>query len=380
MCNVIRLSLVTLLLASPLVAQAPITRKLLTRPEAEFAESFDQILSLRELPGGRVLVTDLGPRTVVLANFTSGTVTTVGRNGQGPGEYQQPGDLIPARGDTTLVVDRASRRFLLIRPDGTMGATVPFPEELLGFPEPRGMDSQGRVYFQSSAFGGPGAETQELPESVAVVRWQRGSAQLDTIATVKIPSLKMQVTGSANARAVMMRPQPYAPQDEWRVANDGRVGVGRVGDYHVEWLGGGAPVVGPVVPYQPVKVNAADRDAFLSGMRNSRNRITVNVGGGGRDRDVTPPAVEEEDFDWPVAKPPFVGRASFMAPEGQLWLQRSNPTQDSTAVYDVFDTAGRQAAQVTLPRGRRLVGLGQGTLYATRTDADGLQWLERYRR
>jgi hypothetical protein len=69
-----------------------------------------------------------------------------------------------------------------------------------------------------------------------------------------------------------------------------------------------------------------------------------------------------------------------MAPEGQLWLQRSNPTQDSTAVYDVFDTTGRQAAQVTLPRGRRLVGLGQGTLYATRTDADGLQWLERYRR
>ncbi len=380
MCNVIRLSLVTLLLASPLVAQAPITRKLLTRPEAEFAESFDQILSLRELPGGRVLVTDLGPRTVVLANFTSGTVTTVGRNGQGPGEYQQPGDLIPARGDTTLVVDRASRRFLLIRPDGTMGTTVPFPEELLGFPEPRGMDSQGRVYFQSSAFGDPGAEMQELPESVAVVRWQRGSARLDTVATVKIPSLKMQVSGSANARAVMMRPQPYAPQDEWRVASDGRVGVGRVGDYHVEWLGVGTPVVGPAVPYQPVKVNAADRDAFLSGMRNTRNRITVNVGGGGRDRDVTPPVVEEEDFDWPVVKPPFVGRASFMAPEGQLWLQRSNSIQDSTAVYDVFDTAGRQAAQVTLPRGRRLVGLGQGTLYATRTDTDGLQWLERYRR
>ena len=380
MCNVIRLSLVTLLLASPLVAQAPIARKLLTTPEAEFAESFDQILSLRELPGGRVLVTDLGPRTVVLANFTSGTVTPVGRSGQGPGEYQQPGDLIPARGDTTLVVDRASRRFLLIRPDGTMGATVPFPEQLLGFPEPRGMDSQGRVYFQGSAFGGPGAETRELPESVAVVRWQRGSTQLDTIATVKIPSLKMQVTGSANARAVMMRSQPYAPQDEWRVAIDGRVAVGRVGDYHVEWLGGGAPVVGPAVPYQPVKVNAADRAAFLSGMRNNRNRITVNVGGGGPGREMQPPAVEEKDFDWPVVKPPFVGRASFMAPEGQLWLQRSNPTQDSTAVYDVFDTTGHPTAQVTLPRGRRLVGLGQGTLYATRTDADGLQWLERYRR
>ena len=380
MCNVIRLSLVTFFLAAPLVAQGPVAPTLLTRPEAEFAESFDQILSLRELPGGRVLVTDLGPRTVVLANFTSGTVTTVGRNGQGPGEYQQPGDLIPARGDTTLVVDRASRRFLLIRPDGTMGATVPFPEEVQGFPEPRGMDHQGRIYFQGSAFGGPGAETEELPESVAVVRWQRGTTQLDTVARVKIPSLKMQVSGSANARAVILRPQPYAPQDEWRVASDGRVAVGRVGDYHVEWLGVGAPVVGPAVSYQPVKVNAADRAAFLSGMRNNRTRIAVNVGGGGRDREIKPPEVDEKDFDWPAVKPPFVGRASFMSPEGQFWLQRSNPTQDSTAVYDVFDPTGHPAGQVTLPRGRRLVGLGQGTLYATRTDADGLQWLERYRR
>jgi hypothetical protein len=250
----------------------------------------------------------------------------------------------------------------------------------MGFPEPRGVDGQGRIYFQGSGFGGPGAETREPPESVAVVRWQRGTTRLDTVATVRIPSLKMQVSGDANARAVMMRSQPYAAQDEWRVASDGRVAVARVGDYHVEWFGAGAPVVGPPVPYQPVKVSAADRAAFLSGMRNNRNRIIVNVGGGGEGRELRPPEVNEADFDWPAVKPPFAGRASFMAPEGQLWLQRSTATQDSTAIYDVFDTSGHQAAQVTLPRGRRLVGLGRATLYATRTDADGLQWLERYRR
>ncbi|MEO8635128.1 MAG: hypothetical protein ABI587_07615 [Gemmatimonadales bacterium] len=378
MRNVIRLSLVTLLFAPPLVAQGQVVRKVLTRPEAEFTESFDQIQSLRELSAGRVLVTDLGPRTVVLANFSSGTVTPVGRNGQGPGEYQQPGDLIAGTADTTLLVDRASRRFLLIKPDGTMGPTVPFPDQLMGFPEPRGVDRQGRIYFQGSPFGGPGAETAEIPESVAVVRWQRGATRLDTVVTVKIPSIKMQVSNQGNARAVMMRPQPFAAQDEWQVTTDGRVAVGRVGDYHVEWVGTGAAVVGARVAYQPVKVDAADRAAFLSGMRNTRNRITVNVGGGGRE--LKPPEVNEADFDWPAVKPPFTGRGSYMAPEGQLWLQHSTATQDSTAMYDVFDGTGRQTAQVTLPRGRRLVGLGQGTLYATRTDADGLQWLERYRR
>jgi hypothetical protein len=214
---------------------------------------------------------------------------------------------------------------------------------------------------------------------VPLLRWQRGTAKIDTVAKIKVPSVKMQTSGTSNARVMMMRSQPYAPQDEWQVTPAGRVAIGRVGDYHVEWRGSGAPIVGPAVPFQPVKVNAADRAAFLSGMRNSRNRITVNVGGGGG-RDIKPPEVKEEDFDWPAVKPPFVGRSSFMAPEGQLWLQRSTPTQDSTAVYDVFDANGRPTAQVTLPRGRRMVGLGQGTLYATRTDADGLQWLERYRR
>ena len=380
MCNVVRPSLAALLVASPLLAQGGVVTKTLTRAEAEFPESFDQVFSLRELAGGRVLVTDLGPRTVVLANFRSGAVTTVGRNGQGPGEYQMPGELLAAPADTTLLVDRASRRFVVIRPDGTMGATVPLPEQLAGFPEARGIDARGRIYLQTSAFGGPGAEMEAVPESVAVVRWQRGSARLDTVATVKIPAIKMQVSGGANARAVLVRSQPFAAQDEWGVAGDGRIGVARVGDYHVEWRGAGAPVVGPPVAYQPVKVNAADRAAYLSGMRNNRNRITVNVGGGGRSSEMKPPEAEEKDFDWPALKPPFSGRSTFMAPEGQLWLQHSTATQDSTAVYDVFDASGRQVVRVTLPRGRRLVGLGQGTLYATRSDADGLQWLERYRR
>ncbi len=44
---------------------------------------------------------------------------------------------------------------------------------------------------------------------------------------------------------------------------------------------------------------------------------------------------------------------------------------------------GREADlkyRVTLPPGRELVGFGRTALYAVRTDAYGLQWLERYHR
>lgn len=379
-----RIGALSLIATSPLFAQQPAMRTL-TTPEAEFKESFDAVSALRELPRGRVLLTDLGPKTVILADFASGQQTTVGRNGQGPGEYQFPGGLLALPGDTTLLVDQVSRRFLRIGPDGAIGKTLPFPDGLSGMPEPRGADAQGRIYFQSSLFqGGPGnLEAPEIPDSVPLVRWDRALNRIDTVTRVKIPSIKMQVSGTSNARAVMIRPQPYAAADEWAVATDGRVGVARVGDYHVEWIGPSAARGGPV-RYDPVRVTDADKQAYMKAMQNNRNRIVVNQGGPGRGaQELRPPEPEASEFDWPVTKPPFRSggqRGAFITPEGQLWVARSTSARDSTPVFDVFDARGALTTRVSLPLGRRVVGMGQGVVYAVRTDEDGLQWLERYRR
>jgi hypothetical protein len=367
---------------APLAAQQLVPRAL-AKPEAQFGQPFDAVLSVRELPDGKVLVTDLGPKTVLLADFSNDGQVTIGRNGQGPGEYQFPGDLLPYLGDTTLLVDRVSRRFLTIAPDGKLGKTVPFPEQIQGLGEPRGTDHQGRIYFQGSPFRGDfgDGDPSRLPDTVAVLRWDPATGRVDTVARVKIAALKMQISGSQNARAVMMRPQPFAPSDEWAVAPDGRLAVARVGDFHVEWLGAGAPVRGAPVHYDRLKVVDGDREAFLSNMRNTRNRITVTRGGPGRGTsDIKPPEVGAADFEWPDYKPPFPARSALMAPEGLLWLTRSTPASDSTPTFDLFDQSGAPAGRVTLPIGRRLVGIGRGTLYAVRTDGDGLQWLERYRR
>jgi hypothetical protein len=115
-------------------------------------------------------------------------------------------------------------------------------------------------------------------------------------------------------------------------------------------------------------------------MRNTRNRITVTNGGPGRGQELKPPEPKPEEFDWPDYKPPFRGRSALMTSDGQLWLQRYTPARDSIPVFDVFDASGNLATRVYLPKGRQVVGIGQGTVYAVRTDADGLQWLERYRR
>ncbi len=378
-------SLCTALLAvglpAALTAQTRLPERRLEKPDAEFQESFDQIGALRELPSGKLLVVDLGPKSLLMTDFKTGQQTPIGRNGQGPGEYQFPGDLIPYLGDSTLLVDRVSRRFLTVGPDGKLGKTVPFPDGILGLAQPKGADAKGRIYFQASPFRGPGDGDVALtiPDSAPVVRWDRASNRLDTLTRVKIPATKVQRTSTGNARVVMMRPQPYAAQDEWAPAPDGRLAVARVGDYHVEWLGD-RPARGTPVSYNPVRLGDGDREAFMAAMKNTRNRITVTNGGPGRGQELKPPEPKAEEFDWPEYKPPFRSRSALITSDGQLWLQRYTSAQDSTPVFDVFDANGNLASRVYLPKGREVVGIGQGTVYAVRTDGDGLQWLERYRR
>jgi hypothetical protein len=369
----------TIALATPLLAQAPATRAL-ANPE-EYGESFDLLTSLRELPNGKLLVVDGGPKALLHVDFTAGTHTQIGRNGQGPGEYQFPGELIPFLGDSTILVDRASRRMIPVSMDGKMGKVIPYPEHVPGFSEVRGSDPKGRLYIQASAFNlGPGTRGSiDMPDSTTIVRWDRGS-KVDTIGRVRLPSTKVNQSGTSNQRSIMIMQQPYAGQDDWAVTRDGRVGIVRLTDYHVEWAGD-RPAKGAPVKWDPVKVGAAEKEAFMARTRDTRGRFSVSVGGASR---ATPPSqpreAKEEDFNWPETKPPFVPRNVFTSPEGELWVQRSTAAKDSVPVYDVFNATGNLAARVSLPKGRRLVGLGNGTAYATRTDEDGLQWLERYKR
>jgi hypothetical protein len=69
-----------------------------------------------------------------------------------------------------------------------------------------------------------------------------------------------------------------------------------------------------------------------------------------------------------------------MAPNGELWVQRSQPAE-AAPLYDVFDGQGRLVRQVRLQKDTRLVGFGATSVYVARTDTgDDLQYLQRFRR
>jgi hypothetical protein len=360
----------------------------LGKRDARFAEPFSSLVGIRELADGRLVVSDRLEQAVSVIDFRSGSVTPVGHQGQGPGEYTMPGALFAFPGDSTMLLDVGNMRGILITPDGTMGETINLqsPE---GLPIiPRGVDGRGRLYAQPPLML-QGNTTTSGADSTPLVRVTPGPKTIDTVAWLATAGISGGGVfafrtgagggaGGGGPRNVALRARPYSPEDGWAVTPDGRIAVARATGYHVDWLApGGRRTAGPSLPYEAVKIGKAEKEQWAD-QRAKGGMMMMRTPQGSQTMRMPRPNIDEQD--WPETKPPFEAQGVFATPEGEIWIRVSQPAAAKAAVFDVVDGAGRLVKRVRLPDGRRLVGFGKGTLYAVQTDADDLEWLERYRR
>ncbi|RMH20158.1 MAG: hypothetical protein D6701_04090, partial [Gemmatimonadetes bacterium] len=314
----------------------------------------------------------------------------IGREGRGPEEWLQPDAVHPMPGDSTLLVDLGNGRLAVIGPDLTFARTRPIalgtpqPGRLGGlqFLLPRAVDAQGRAYFQGRALSMDGGAP---PDSVPVLRTGLGrdAASADTVALVKPQDLEIRTSGGANERSVSARPRPMSPQDDWAAGRDGSLALVRSDGYYVQVLHpDGRVSTGPRVAYEPQRVGDAEVDRYTEAaanglgvgvtVENGRMQMQFSRGGmrGG------PQRRSREGF--PDVLPPFVPGATWVAPDGRIWVKRYTRV-GQPSLFDVFDGEGRRVAEVSFPGEVRIVGFGDGVVYTATTDDMGLQWLSRYR-
>lgn len=398
-CVRVTVTVLTALLASvaPLLpgrhveAQSVPTRTL-TRPEVEFAEPFSALIGARELPDGRVIIGDSRERTLQVLDLPRGTATTIGREGKGPQEYLIPSRLYPLGTDSTMLYDAGNARFLAILGGRAVGGTMILEEpggtRLVG--TPIGVDARGGVYFRRDRYPVGQRGRGVNPVDGVVLRFDRAGPRVDTVAVLAIPQNRS--TGARNLGNGMLHfynDKPLASEDVAAVAWDGRVAVVRAEPYRVEWIArDGRRTTGPTVQYQPLRVTDGEKRAALE--RQIRpGTITVMGGGAGaraapiagapegfRKPDVS---IDDKTLTWPDRMPPFLAGAATVAPDGTLWVLRTRRHDDPVPTYDLFDASGRLTGRVAIPAGTRLLGFGARSVYLIRTDADDLEWIQRYR-
>lgn len=378
--------------APTLKAQTP---QPIGRPAAEFAEPFTRISGIRELADGKVIVADQREKLVQLLDLRTGAAQPIGREGQGPGEYALPTGLLAQPNNQTLLVDLLNSRYLKIGPDGKPGETVSPPDlsatspgggamRIGGLVNPRGVDNQGRLYFQDLGIRQGG----ESADSVAVLRWTVGSARVDTVGWVQGPRTTVTSTGggggSQGMRMTVGMAMVWGPAEQWAVAGNGRVARVTPEPYRVIWYDANRrATAGPVVPYTPRRVTEADKAEYREAQRaNPPTMIMRTVGGsGGGVTTSTPPASAMPEPTFAETMPAFTGGNSVLAtPDGEVWVLRTRAAGDKIPVYDVFNSAGRLVRKVSLAARSRVVGFGATSVYVARMDEDDLEYLQRYSR
>jgi hypothetical protein len=362
--------------ATPLAAQR-VALVELAEPDARFPEPFSSVIGFVELSDGQVLITDRLEQTVARLNFGSGTIEPIGRQGGGPGEYQMPGWLFALPGDTTLMMDLGNQRFAVILPEGQISSNTLPLRHPAGFPIfPRGVDAEGGIYFDLAGMMMPGLEEGAMQGVAPIFRWDRASNALDTLGYMNFPPMEPAGPGEAHI-SIGGGGGPYDGRDAWSVTPDGRVGIARYADYHVEWMGpDGESVTGPAIEYRPIPITKDDKEAWADQMASRGVMIQVE---NDRRRTIRPPRPSTDNLDWPDSKPAFTAGAARATSDGRLWVERSRSADEDRRTYDVFDARGELIQRVELLPDRRVVAFGNKFVYVTHTDEDDLEWLERYR-
>ncbi len=383
--------------AGSLAAQQKVA---LSKPLAETAESFTAISSIRELASGKVLVADARDKIVQLVDLATGSMTKVGREGSGPGEYAFAGSLFAMPDGTTLLHDLLNNRFLIIGADGKPGAFLEMPRPpasttsgggggpivLGGIRNVRGSDDRGWLYFPGSPFSATGVTVDSVP----LLRWDRVKPTFDTVGFVKQPAGSAQRTQrGGNVSIRIGTGVRFTPTEAWGVAGDGSIARVFPEPYRVGWFTGrGTGKLGPIVPYTPMKVTEADKKEVMDAQRRNPG-TTIMIGGppgGGARPGAAAPSIQLPEPEFAETKPPYDGGGGFgggavlVAAEGEVWVLRTRPAGDKIPTYDVFDRTGALAKKVSLNPSSRVVGFGKGVVYVARSDEDDLVYLQRFAR
>jgi hypothetical protein len=315
---------------------------------------FSDLTTMRELGDGRVLLYDRKEERLALVDFATGSVTNVGRLGQGPGEFQSVAAIVPLGGDSTLVADFA-RRWLILTGDRIVATLPPdTPALKLVSLGPLGADRNGRVLsLEYRPWNGSN-------DSTNVLLVERATGRADSIVQLRNSVRRApisSVTDPVGGRAMRGSRIPLDVREAPLLFPDGWTAVVRLEPYRVDWRSpDGRWTLGRPIPERPVRMTDRERKAYSVRKPGYRNAT-----------------------DWPEFLPPFdTPTALFSTSDGWLVVKRLPSASSPETRYDVIDKTGVRRSQLVLRPREHILGFGAASVYVIETDEDGIQRVRRH--
>jgi hypothetical protein len=381
-------------------------------------DSFRAVTTVRQLPGGRLLVNDILGRRVVMLDSSLSIVSVVADTTSATANAYgtRPGGLIAYRGDSSLFIDPASLSMLLIDPSGKIGRVMSAPRAndvgfLVGGPfGSPGFDAQRRLVYRAPprfVFTGPPPSAGQLPQfptppdSAALVRFDLATRKLDTVTWFKTPKVNITINRSPEGEVrVSSVVNPLPQGDDWAILPDGSIAIVRGRDYHVDFVGPQGVTSAPKIPFEWERLTDSAKVAFIdsakvalekmrasgqlnfggfgpvttrtvvdsgpgragsrgSGARDSASATATRDTAAGRANTQFPSLSLVQPSDLPDYKPAFVPGSTRADPDGNLWI-RTTQNVDGRPVYNVINSKGQLVDRVQLPQNRALIGFGSG--------------------
>ncbi len=359
-------SLWALLAVSVLGAQE-VPLRALKPPNASIDVELTRVHALRELPDGRVLVTDRGENKLLVIDLATGTARSIGRVGRGPGEVLHFGRLFPLGGDSTLLTDEPEGRRWLILAGDSVVATVPPDDALISISSgaPRGADREGNVVFTRTVkqVRSDFKDGFRLLDSALVIVASRSNARRDTLRMVESFDQRVQAFGTRERPLAIFRQAYMSAVDAVSISPDGWVAIARQRPYRVNWRApDGRTISGPDLGWPRIPIDRTERRAYIARTANPDY-----------------PDPERRDTDWAEVVPPFAPPfVSLHSPDGFLLLRKQPWSKAERTRYDIIDRAGRLVGRVELKANEWIVGFGPHSVYRVRRDEDGFERLTRH--
>ena len=332
----------------------------ISRPTGHLGE-LDRVWSVAELPDGRVIIPQA--QTVLRADLGAGTADTLGRRGEGPGEYKQPYRVLILHGGIAMVDGQLSR-LTVWNPDGSVRSTTP----LARYASFGGvLDTVGHAWFEqlpANVSIGEINEAGRAKDSTAIYRMTLPGPQYDTVAKIyEIGKVTIRFgNGTLRGEGATFRPRLYQTPDVWGVQPDGGLWIARGRENRIDRMTpDGRWTVGVPRPFEPIPVTKADRRRMHSfpGLPASSVLDTMYE-----------PMAE--------TKGPFAEAVA--APDGEVWTRLHQRAGYSQERYAIFPVRGPSTGTATLPLGRILIAITSRNLYAMHENDEGFWELERYDR